>query len=324
MTEPLTHRTPVGAARQLLDDLGKDSRYGSSRRKRKRRWTGRMVEKPTRKFPTGTIESRRPASRFRVDRRKSTRHACAMARTPSNHDQYQMQYYRSRLDGRRIRPVETPYVLRHFRRVAEAADLDSTTSADRVLEVGCGSGRFTRLLLGLETGPTVVANDLSPELLATLEASTAAGSRLRALAGGVEELPRLLEGQAAADRAVGFFVLHHLFDLKAAFTALGSCLKPGSPVAFCEPSAGCPLFYLQILLTPGMTWRAEKGIRNMTPDRVLSAMEAAGFSDLQARSYGFFPPQLSNRPMGRNVERRLEAMPWLKPVRAFQVFSGRC
>lgn len=238
------------------------------------------------------------------------------------HNQYQMAYYRRRVDRSSIRPTDTPYVRRHFEAVRAGAALDA---GQRVLEVGCGSGRFTRLLLDL--GLEVVANDLSPDLLAALrspgaEIAAEAQGRLETVPGDVLELPVRIRHRA--DRAVGFFVLHHLYDLAAAFAALASTLRPGARVAFCEPNAWCPLFYLQILLTPGMTWRAERGIRQMTPGRVLSAMARGGFTDLHVERYGFFPPQLANRSWGRALERRLEASATLRGASAFQVFSGRC
>ena len=118
-------------------------------------------------------------------------------------------------------------------------------------------------------------------------------------------------------------MLHHLYDLDTAFASLASVLKPGARIAFCEPNGWNPLFYLQILVTPSMTWRGERGLPRMTPRSVLGAMARQGFTDLDAKRYGFFPPFLVNMTAGRKLESFLEKSRMLRPLRAFQVFSGR-
>jgi len=232
------------------------------------------------------------------------------------HNRFQVVYYRDP-KRRAIRPVDTPYVRRHLDAVRRAARLGG---AGRLLEVGSGTGRFTRLLL--EAGHEVVANDLAPNLLDELRREEwARGGRLETLAGDLGELPRSTPERF--ERVVGFFVLHHLYDLDAAFAALAQILEPGGRVAFCEPNGYNPLFYLQVLLTPSMRWKAERGIRRMTARGVLAAMAGQGFAELAVERYGFFPPRLANSTAGRAMERFLERLRILEPVRAFQVFSGR-
>ncbi len=55
---------------------------------------------------------------------------------------------------------------------------------------------------------------------------------------------------AVYDRAVGFFTLHHMHDLEAAFRGVRSVLLPSAKVAFCEPVGYNLLYYLQIWLAP--------------------------------------------------------------------------
>ena len=56
---------------------------------------------------------------------------------------------------------------------------------------------------------------------------------------------------------------------------------------------------------------------------IFHAMSAAGLIDLQFERFGFAPPAIANRTWGRSVERGLEALPFLSPIRAFQLFGGR-
>lgn len=230
------------------------------------------------------------------------------------HDDYQRSMY-ARDPGRpSIAPADTPYVARHLTETLRSL---RTPKGTPTLEVGAGAGRFTGPLL--DAGYPVFATDLSPVLLESLRERWAARLAGTAVC-GVETLAQTLDRRFTA--AAGFFVLHHLMDLEAAFRALAAVLDPGARVAFCEPNGFNPLFYLQILVSPGMTWRGDRGVRHMTPRRVLGALERAGFRGLTSCRYGLFPPGLANRPHGAALEGRLERLP-LPPVAwAWQVFSG--
>lgn len=230
------------------------------------------------------------------------------------HDDYQRSMY-ARDPGRlSIAPADTPYVTRHL---TETLHSLRTPKGTPTLEVGAGAGRFTGPLL--DAGYPVFATELSPVLLESLQGRWAARLAGAAVC-GIETLPRSLDGRFTA--AVGFFVLHHLMDLEAAFRSLATVLEPGARVAFCEPNGFNPLFYLQILLSPRMSWRGDRGVRNMTRRRVLGGLERAGFRDLTSRRYGLFPPGLANRPRGAALERKLERLPLPPFAWAWQVFSG--
>ena len=103
------------------------------------------------------------------------------------------------------------------------------------------------------------ANDLSPVLLGRLR--TAAPRTIPTIACDIVDIAAHVNGRF--DGVVGFFVLHHLLDFEATFRALVSVLRPGGRVAFCEPVAWNPLYYLQIALTPGMSFSGEPSITSM-------------------------------------------------------------
>lgn len=238
--------------------------------------------------------------------------------TPANdraeHNRYQRHYYETRQLPRMV-PVRSPYVQQHLERVLRAARLDRSKP---LLEVGAGLGRYTLPLL--EQGFAVTALDLSPVLLERLRAD-AAGHQVRTVACDLADVAEHVDERF--DQAVGFFTLHHLRDLDAAMHALAGVLAPGARVAFCEPNGVNPLFYAQILLTPGMTWRGDGGVVRMRPRVVLGAMERAGFREVGAEAFGLFPRSLRNRRWGGPLERRLEAALPFGWVRAFQVFHGK-
>jgi SAM-dependent methyltransferase len=126
----------------------------------------------------------------------------------------------------------------------------------------------------------------------------------------------------AYDLVLGFFVLHHVGDLERTFRSIATLLHPGGRVVFLEPNPFNPLYYLQILFTPGMTWRGDGGIVRMRRKLVVQAMERAGLTRCALTRFGFFPPFLSNQPWGLRLEALLERVPVWRPALPFQLFRG--
>ena len=212
-------------------------------------------------------------------------------------------------------PEFSPYQTRHVDVVLSAANVADT---DRVLEIGCGMGRYTLEIA--RRGIEVEGFDLSPELLAWLKEYAGDRWDIPLHCGDLLDPPEALLGRF--DVAVCFFTLHHLHALEACLLRVPELLRSGGRIAFLEPNPLNPLYYAQIALTPRMRWRAEKGILNMRPPRVLEALRIAGMSELRITRFGFFPPFVVNRKWGANLERRLEQIELLEPVLPFQVFSG--
>ena len=79
------------------------------------------------------------------------------------------------------------------------------------------------------------------------------------------------------DAVVGFFVLHHVGDLARAFSGVSALLRPGGRAAFLEPNPLFAGYYVQVALTPGMSWRGEGGILRMRPRLLQGAAGAAGW-----------------------------------------------
>ena len=242
-------------------------------------------------------------------------------RRDRDHHEYQRRYYaRPERLRSRMAPVRTRYVLRHFDRVHRVL---AAPPGARILELGAGLGRFSLLLA--ERGYRVTAVDLSPDLLERLrrerERRGLDRARLETVCCDAAEVARHADGPY--DAAVGFFFLHHLPSVATLARGIAPVLAPGARLAFCEPNAFNPSFYLQVLLTPGMTWRGDRGIARMRPGVLLPAFAEAGFDDLAIERYGLFPPALANRRPFAALEEGLERIPLLRPVLAFQVLSGR-
>jgi SAM-dependent methyltransferase len=230
------------------------------------------------------------------------------------HNQAQQQYYGGTVKPR-MTPRDTPYLRRH---VDELVRFGGIRPQDRVLEIGCGMGRYTLLLAG--RGFRVEGMDLTPSLLDRLREFDSGRHRIPLYCGDVADPHPELEGQF--DVVAGLFMLHHLHDLERSFAGVRRLLKPGGRAVFLEPNAYNILFYIQILLWPNISWKGDKGILRMRPGPVLRAMQAAGLSDRAYQRFGFFPPFLANRPWGPAAERALEKFPPWRTFLPFQLFRA--
>ena len=230
-----------------------------------------------------------------------------------SHNRVQREYFDT-VERPRLALGDTPYIRRHVDEVIRVGQLRPGVS---LLEIGAGLGKCTLPLMA--RGFDVTANDLSPVLLARLR--TAAPRPISTIACDIVDIAAHVDGRF--DGVVGFFVLHHLLEFEATFRAIASVLRPGGRVAFCEPMAWNPLYYLQIALTPGMSFSGEPSITSMRRGVMLPMMKAAGLVDVASHPHGYFPPVLKNTPAGDRAERWLERRAWLPFPHAFQVFTGR-
>jgi len=239
-------------------------------------------------------------------------HSSAPSASLAAHNRVQREYFDT-VERSRIAIGESGYVVRHIEETLAAGQFAPRVT---LLEVGAGVGRATLPLLA--RGFDVVANDLSPVLLERLRA--AAPEPVRTIACDVSAIAEHLD--RPVDGVVGFFMLHHLLGFDATFRALGRVLRPGGRVAFCEPVAWNPLYYLQIAMTPSMRFAGEPSLTRMRLGVIGPAMLRVGFVAVASRRYGYFPPVLKNTPAGDRVERWLERRGWIPFPHAFQVFTG--
>jgi SAM-dependent methyltransferase len=232
----------------------------------------------------------------------------------ADHNRAQIEYF-EHAGKQAMRPTSTPYVERQVDALLRFAGLGA---GHHLLDVGCGMGRYTLPLA--ERGLSVAGIDLSRTLLDRLEAFNAGRHEIPLHCADILELPESLE--RTFDAVVGFFTLHHLHDLSASFAAMARLVRPGGRIAFLEPNPLNVLYYIQLVVAPGMSWQGDKGILNMRPRTVFGAMEEAGLTSPTLRRFGLFPPFAANRPLGARLERRLEHVPLWRPFLAFQLFRG--
>ena len=230
------------------------------------------------------------------------------------HNDIQRAYYTDRPAPRlRIERADTPYVRRHVDEVLRFLPPDEDAL---ILDVGCGAGKYTAALAA--TGRAVEGLDLTPALIDQFRVSL---PELTAHVADAATPPVALESRY--DAAVGFFFLHHVADLRPILAGVKRMLKPGGTAVFIEPNPRFFGYYVQIAVTPRMSWRAERGMLKMTPRRFEDAGRAVGFNTFQHHAFGAMPPAIANRSWGRRAERLFEALPGWTRVGAFRVVAMR-
>ena len=230
------------------------------------------------------------------------------------HNRFQKQYF-ERTPKRTMMPQPTPYLKRQ---IAEVLRFSAYRAGEKALEVGCGMGRHT---IGLaERGVQIEGLDLSEVLLERLGSYKSGHLKIPLHCADIGEPLPELEGRF--DLVIGFFMLHHLHDLKAGFMGVARCLKPGGRAIFLEPNPLNPLYYVQIAITPGMTWQGDKGILKIRRRVLAPAMSAAGLGNFRMARFGFFPPMIANTCWGPRLEHWLERVPIWRPLLPFQLIGG--
>jgi ubiquinone/menaquinone biosynthesis C-methylase UbiE len=154
-----------------------------------------------------------------------------------------------------------------------------------VLELGCGTGHFTRELA--HSGAQIVAIDLSPDLLEIAKAQHCAPNVRYEIQNAYE----LSYSDATFDSVIGSSVLHHL-EIRKALREICRVLKPGGTIYFTEPNMLNP----QIAIQKNVPWVKRK--LGDSPDetaffrrRLRRLLEQTGFRDVRIDPFDFLHPK---------------------------------
>jgi 2-polyprenyl-3-methyl-5-hydroxy-6-metoxy-1,4-benzoquinol methylase len=154
-----------------------------------------------------------------------------------------------------------------------------------VLELGCGTGYFTRELA--RCGAEVVAVDVSPELLEIARADCpAANVRYE-----IQNACALSYSNACFDSVVGSSVLHHL-DIRKALAETYRVLKESGTIYFTEPNMLNP----QIAAQKNLPWL--KRLLGDSPDETAffrwplqRLLKQTGFCGVRIEPFDFLHPK---------------------------------
>lgn len=170
--------------------------------------------------------------------------------------------------------------VRRFAALWSLAGSIAPSGPGRILEIGSGTGMYTRLLSASYPEAFWVGTDVSGAMLAQAGARLK-GSRVRLVQAGAEALPFL---SAGLDLVFSFACLHHIKNSEAVFVEVHRVLKPGGHFFMMEPN---PLNPVNIFL--GLARPHERGMLVSSPGRWIPSAGRAGLALVGLKSGAFFP-----------------------------------
>lgn len=180
----------------------------------------------------------------------------------------------------------------------------------RILELGCGTGYFTRELA--RTGAQITAIDISPDLLEAARGDSQPDN----VSFEIENAYELSYADAMFDSVVGSSVLHHL-DLSAALREIYRVLKQEGSIYFTEPNMLNPQIAMQKNI-PSMKKRMGD-----SPDEsaffrwpLVRRLRETGFCDVQLMPFDFLHPRTPPGwiPMLQRLGAFAETTPLLREI----------
>lgn len=198
-------------------------------------------------------------------------------------------------------------------RADKRADLLSKTgiisATDSVLEIGCGTGLFTRLVYQ-KTKAQITATDLSEDLLEEAREKFPAGNFIR------DDAMNMQFGNESFDVVFGSSILHHL-SLKKSAEEIYRVLKPGGRMVFAEPNMLNPQIFIQKNIPFIKKWMGD------SPDETAivrwkykKLLEQTGFTNVSIFPYDFLHPVTPKFliPAVDGIGRMIEKVPLLREI----------
>lgn len=189
----------------------------------------------------------------------------------------------------------------------------------RVLEIGCGTGLFTKELAG--TDNTVVAVDISDTLVMKAKERVSSGNVYFVVGNACETG----FNSGSFDFIVGSSSLHHL-DVESALKEFCRILKAGGRMMFTEPNMMNPQVAL-IKKMPSVRRRAGD-----SPDetaffrwQIARQLLRCGFVDVTVRPFDFIHPALPAPLLNRadHLAATLEKIPFIREIAGSLIIQGR-
>lgn len=204
-------------------------------------------------------------------------------------------------------------------RAARLVAASGATASDTILEIGCGTGGYSREFAPLVPG-RLVSIDVSPTLASHARAAT--NGRSSVVAADVERLP-FSDGRFAA--VIGNAVLHHL-RLRRAMAELRRVLRPGGLFCFAEPNYLNPHVMVEKTVPFLRRWLDDSpGETAFFRWQVGRKVAAAGFVDVRVVPFDFLYPAVPAGlvPAVERIAAVLERVPAVRELAGSLLITAR-
>jgi len=244
----------------------------------------------------------------------------AMSQTSRKEHEIQHGEWLAARDTEKIWGWDTPAGrLRAKRRATLVSEGAKLKPGDRVLEIGCGTGMFTEIFA--TSGATIVAVDLSRELLDKARARNLPGNRVIFVEKPFEEC----DVDGPFDAVIGSSVLHHL-EIDVSLQRIFQLLKPGGFLSFAEPNMLNPQVFMerhfQFLPVFAYTSPDETAFVRWNFARKLRSF---GFVDVAITPFDWLHPHTPPAMIGavKAVGRMIESIPGCREFSGSLYIRGR-
>lgn len=189
----------------------------------------------------------------------------------------------------------------------------------RVLEIGCGTGVFTKIFA--HVGVQITAIDISSELISKAKSRNFPVDQVRFLENRFEDC----DLEISFDAIVGSSVLHHL-DIGSALGKIYHLLKPGGRFSFAEPNMLNP----QVAVLKNIPWIKRRF--GESPDETAFVrwplkrrLMQAGFSEVNITPFDWLHPAAPHTLINllRSLGHWLEITPILREFSGSLIICGR-
>jgi SAM-dependent methyltransferase len=238
----------------------------------------------------------RTTARYDAFKQRHSLDDCLAAQLSATQDgtvadqQKQIDFFDGRPDEYEEEVVRNP-----FSRVLDSVKFDNWAKrtlkpGSRVLEVGCGSGRQTEVLLGL--GMRSVALDLSEGLLRL--------ARRKLAAQGIERRADLIASSAEAlpiaddnfDACVIYGSLHHFANPQTVLAKTTAALRRGGQFYMLEPHKSPVRFIFDLLMRVRPLWQEEASADPLFSERQFREWLGRGNVRADIKISTYLPPHL--------------------------------
>jgi len=198
----------------------------------------------------------------------------------------------------------------------------------RLLELGCGTGRYAIPLLKL--GYSVTGVDISRESLKVLKGKAKKHGLIENLElvesdfkeGLFDGKRRLFDGAYCINT---FYMIDSIRSAKEkVFFNLVASVENGGLILLMTPNPFNPFLYVYYLLSPQVSWQIEKNFRCCTPRYLRDLCEKTKLRDVKIRGYGMFPTKFIDLlPAFGKVNEGLCKLPIVKNFSLFLLTTGK-